>query len=269
MTIPGSVTEIPDDMISGCINLTDVTFRYGVQKIAYRAFGECPKLKSVTIPNSVTYIAPISPNVFCEQPRFVVYGYNGSAAKTWAIQSASWGAEFVALDLPFTDVTENDYFVDPVRWATNEKITAGTGDGSTFSPSATCTNAQILSFLWRAAGSPDTNIANPFQNVSDSAYYAKAAIWAYENGIVDGSFNPDAKCTRATAVTYMWKYAGSPAASGAQFKDVPAIAPYAQAVSWAVKANITAGTGADTFSPNDTCTRAQIVTFLYRGFAEN
>lgn len=162
-------------------------------------------------------------------------------------------------------MAESDYYLAPVLWAVKEKITAGTGDGTTFSPNNTCTTGRFLTFLWRAAGSPKPAILNPYRNVSDNAYYAKAAIWAYEKGIVDSDIDADALCTRASAVTYLWKYAGSPAVVGTQFADVPASAHCARAVAWAVKNGITSGTGDGTlFSPNMTCTRAQIATFLYR-----
>lgn len=168
----------------------------------------------------------------------------------------------------FIDVSSTAYYADAVKWAVDKGVTAGT-TATTFSPNDTCTTAQILTFLWRAKGSPAPVGSNPFPDVTADAYYADAAAWAYENGLVSGSsFGGNTPCTRAATVTYLWKLAGSPAAGTAAFTDVDAGAECAQAVAWAVEEGITAGTSATTFSPNTTCTRGQIVTFLYRVFAQ-
>ena len=165
----------------------------------------------------------------------------------------------------FTDVKETDWFADPVLWAVEKNITAGTSD-TTFSPNADCTTAQILSFLWRANGSPKPTMVNPFSDVKSGDWYADAAAWAYEKGLVSGTaFGGDTLCTRSMAVTYMWKAAGSPSARAASFTDVSAGAEYADAVAWAVEQGVTAGTSDTTFSPESVCTRGQIVSFLYRG----
>ncbi len=160
----------------------------------------------------------------------------------------------------FTDVKTGDYFADPVLWAVEKKITAGTS-ATTFAPNATCTQSQILTFLWRAKGEP-----KPTGTVSGTQYYATAAQWAKEQGLTD-NFSAEADCTRAMVVTYLWKLAGSPKTGTSNFTDVSANADYAQAVAWAVEQGITSGTGNGQFSPNSTCTRGQIVTFLYRAFA--
>ena len=168
----------------------------------------------------------------------------------------------------FTDVKKTDWFAEPVLWAVEKNITAGTSD-TTFSPNADCTTAQILSFLWRANGSPKPTMVNPFSDVKSGDWYADAAAWAYEKGLVSGTaFGGDTLCTRSMAVTYMWKAAGSPSARAASFTDVSAGAEYADAVAWAVEQGVTAGTSATTFSPDSVCTRGQIVSFLYRGLAE-
>ena len=165
----------------------------------------------------------------------------------------------------FTDVKTGDYFAEPVLWAVEKGITAGTSE-TTFSPNENCSVAQILSFLWRANGSPKPTTANPFSDVKSGDYYADAAAWAYEKGMVSGTaFGGNTPCTRSMAVTYMWKAAGSPSAKAASFADVSAGADYAQAVAWAVEQKITSGTSATTFSPDSVCTRGQIVSFLYRG----
>ena len=161
----------------------------------------------------------------------------------------------------FTDVKTGDYFADPVLWAVEKKITAGTS-ATTFSPNTTCTQGQILTFLWRAKGEP-----KPTGTVSGTQYYATAAQWAKEQGLTD-NFSAEADCTRAMVVTYLWKLAGSPKTGTSNFTDVSANADYAQAVAWAVEQDITSGTGNGQFSPNSTCTRGQIVTFLYRAFAK-
>jgi len=168
----------------------------------------------------------------------------------------------------FTDVKTGDFFAEPVKWAVEKGITEGTSE-TTFSPTADCYTAQILSFLWRANGSPKPTGSNPFTDVKSGDFYADAAIWAYEKGMVSGTtFGGNTLCTRSMAVMYMWKAAGSPSAKAASFADVPAGADYAQAVAWAVEQEITSGTSATTFSPDDICTRGQIVSFLYRGLAK-
>ena len=169
----------------------------------------------------------------------------------------------------FSDVKETDYFADAVQWAVERNITSGTSK-TTFSPNATCSKAQILTFLWHANGSPEPTAATPFTDVKTADYFYKAALWAAEKGLVSGStFGANTDCTRAMTVEYMWKAAGSPAPAGkADFDDVPANADYAQAVAWAVEKNITSGTGDGNFSPAATCTRGQIVTFLYRAMGK-
>lgn len=166
---------------------------------------------------------------------------------------------------PFEDVAISSYFCQPVRWAVDENITGGTS-ATTFSPYDTCTTAQILTFLWRANGSPAPTGSNAA--VPAGQYYSDAVNWAYENGLVSGTtFDAAAPCTRSATVTYLWKLAGSPAADSTAFTDVAAEAEYAQAVAWAVAEGITTGSTATMFSPNTTCTRGQIATFLYRAFA--
>ena len=167
----------------------------------------------------------------------------------------------------FTDVKASDYFATPVAWAIEKEITNGTGNNK-FSSGENCTNAQILTFLWRAYGKPEPTISNPFTNTIPEAY-TKAAIWAYEKGMVSGTtFDVDGLCSRALAVTYMWQAAGCPTpATTSSFTDVPVDAAFATAVSWAVENAITTGTSDTTFAPNDICTRGHIVTFLHRNLA--
>ena len=170
---------------------------------------------------------------------------------------------------PFTDVPAGSYYEDAVIWAVDKGITTGTS-ATTFNPNGICTRAQAVTFLWRAAGSPAAkSSAMPFTDVKAGSYYETAVLWAVENGITKGTsdtmFSPDATCTRAQIVTFLWRSQKSPAAGTANpFTDVKASAYYADAVLWAVKHNITVGTTFSIFSPDEECTRAQIVTFLYR-----
>lgn len=170
----------------------------------------------------------------------------------------------------FTDVPADAYYTAAVQWASEKGIAGGTS-ATKFSPNATCTTAQILTFLWRANGSPEPTAAASFTDVPADAYYAKAAAWAAEKGLVSGTaFGGNTPCTRLTTVMYLWKLAGQPATDRiAAFTDLSADGDGIKAVSWAVEQGITGGTGATTFSPDSTCTRGQIVTFLYRDMAQN
>ena len=168
---------------------------------------------------------------------------------------------------PFRDVPVDAYYYDAVKWAAEKGITTGQADGL-FGSDRSCTRAQIITFLWRAAGSPVVNYAMEMGDVSADAYYAEAVRWALSRGITSGTgggaFSPDDACTRAQAVTLLARALSTKAGSAANFTDVPADAYYAQAVSWAVENGITTGVGGGRFDPNATCTRAQIATFLYR-----
>ena len=174
---------------------------------------------------------------------------------------------------PFEDVKPLDYFYEPVLWSYYSGITNGT-TGTQFSPQANCTRAHVVTFLWRAAGSPEpTVIENPFEDVPSNAYYYKAVLWAAQNSITTGvsetEFAPDAVCSRAQIVTFLWRAQGSPALdSSATFSDVKEDQFYTQAVSWAIGQNITQGYEDKTFRPGKTCTRAEVVTFLYRTYAQ-
>ena len=171
---------------------------------------------------------------------------------------------------PFSDVSTSAYYYEAVKWAQEKDITGGIGNGL-FGPNQPCTRAQIVTFLWRAAGSPEPKSMSSFSDVSADSYYAKAVAWAVENGITtgtgDGKFSPDATCTREQAVAFLYRASGSPAVSGGSaFSDVAANAYYADAVAWAEKNGVTGGIGGGLFGSGNTCTRAQIVTFLYRAY---
>ena len=169
----------------------------------------------------------------------------------------------------FYDVPNGAYFYEAVKWAVKNGITTGVGN-DLFAPEQPCTRAQIVTFLWRAAGSPEPKTASSFTDVSASAYYAKAVAWAIENGITNGmtetTFAPNATCTRGQSVTFLHRALKGTASGSTNFTDVKSDAFYADAINWAVANNVTNGTSNTTFSPNADCTRAEIVTFLYRAY---
>ncbi len=172
---------------------------------------------------------------------------------------------------PFRDVPTDAYYYEAVKWAQKKGITGGIGDGL-FGPNQPCTRAQIVTFLWRAAGSPVVNYAMDLTDVPGDAYYAEAVRWALSQGITtgtaDGKFSPNAPCTRAQSVTFLFRASKASADGAPAFSDVAADAYYAEAVKWATDNGITTGTTSSTFSPGSGCTRAQIVTFLWRLYAE-
>ena len=197
---------------------------------------------------------------------------DGKYTFTMPASSVTVKATFTEEELAFTDVPADAYYAEAVKWAVTEGITSGT-TATTFAPNSGCTRGQVVTFLWRAAGEPEpSSTVNPFTDVSADAYNYKAILWAYENGITGGktatTFAPNATCTRAQIVTFLYRANGQTVDSGSAFTDVPADAYYADAVNWAVAEGITGGTTATTFAPNATCTRAQVVTFLYRDMAQ-
>ena len=169
----------------------------------------------------------------------------------------------------FYDVPNGAYFYEAVKWAVDKGITNGLSD-TMFGPYESCTRAQIVTFLWRATGSPEPKTASSFTDVPANAYYAKAVAWAVENGITNGMtatmFAPDATCTRGQSVTFLYRALKGTASGSTNFTDVQSDAFYADAINWAVANNVTNGTSNTTFSPNADCTRAEIVTFLYRAY---
>ena len=208
-------------------------------------------------------------------------GYTGDEVCTVCGEILKKGEEIPALtpkacdggkDCPskvFTDVNQALWYHLPIDWAVRNKVTTGL-TATTFGPNASCTRAQMVTFLWRAVGEPEPKSAsNPFVDVPAGQYYAKAVLWALENGVTTGvddtHFAPGNTVTRAQTVTFLWRLKHEPAPIGSQsFPDVPAGQYYAKAVMWAVENNVTNGMGNGLFAPNDNCTRAQIVTFLYR-----
>ena len=197
---------------------------------------------------------------------------DGKFTFTMPASKVTVSAEFAEIEtLDFADVSTDAYYYEAVKWAAKKGITGGTGDG-TFNPNGSCTRAHIVTFLWRAAGSPEPKSTVSFADVPADSYYAKAVAWAVENGITlgtgDGTFSPNATCTRAQSVTFLYRALGTAPTTVNGFTDVTADAFYADAVAWAVESGVTNGTSASTFSPNNGCTRAQIVTFLYRAYQD-
>ena len=195
---------------------------------------------------------------------------DGKFTFTMPASKVTVSAEFAEIEtLDFADVSTDAYYYEAVKWAQEKGITGGIGNGL-FGPNQPCTRAQIVTFLWRAAGSPEPKSMSSFADVSMDAYYAKAVAWAVENGITtgtgDGKFSPDATCTRAQSVTFLFRAIGKLVDSKAEFSDVLTDSYYANAVAWAVENGVTNGIGGGLFGPNNSCTRAQIVTFLFRAY---
>ena len=181
---------------------------------------------------------------------------------------AKWQATPLALLIPFIDIPENSYFYPAVCWGHDCGVVT---PATHFNPNAACTRADMLTFLWRAAGSPDSKLTYmPFTDVPEQAYYYEAVQWALEQGITKGTnnllFRPDSTVTRAEAVTFLYRYAGKATTASNPFTDVTADDWFYDSVRWANANGITTGTTASTFSPYDTCTRAQVMTFLWRYF---
>lgn len=201
-------------------------------------------------------------------PKFYEINQNGSLTAYSAASSGTQQLGQSASGLDFKDVPANAYYLDAVKWAVDQNITGGTS-ANTFSPNASCTRAQMVTFLWRAAGSPaPKSTTNPFKDISSTDYFYNAVLWAVENGITSGTgadtFSPGATVTRGQTVTFLHRAAGSPLAGSSGFNDVSDGAYYAKAVAWAAENGITSGTGNNKFSPGADCTRSQIVTLLYR-----
>lgn len=252
--------------------ITTVIIEAGVNSICIQAFDGCDKLVSIFIPSTITRIGS-SAFSRCDNLRDVYYADNESQWNSLLKQGEIELPAGVAIHFKnsgFLDVPADGWYAEPVSWAVAQGITTGTSS-TTFSPNETCTNAQVITFIWRACGEPEPIIDNPFDDISEDKYYYKAALWAYANEMVtDSSFQASKPCTRSMAMTYLWKEAGSPGVVlDSQFTDINDNDDCALAVAWALEAEITDGTSDSTFSPATTCTRAHIITFLYRTFGEH
>lgn len=273
---PSTLKTIHTYAFYGLTALEELTLPEGVEMVGARAFQYCYNLRELSLPATLTAMGT---NTF-DSGKLQTVRYAGSKAEWEQIYGTGMAFDkdhVVTLicagdPIPvggFSDVYERNYFADSVLWAVEERITEGTSK-TTFSPNATCTRAQILTFLWRAAGSPQPEGENPFADVGEADYYLQPAVWACEQGLVSGGvLDGGQPCTRADVVTYLWKLAGAPEVGTHGFSDVPAEGDRAQAVAWAVEKGITSGTGTGRFSPDAACTRAQIVTFLYRDFGQD
>lgn len=252
--------------------ITTAIIETGVNSICIQAFDGCDKLVSIFIPSTITRIGS-SAFSGCDNLRDVYYSGNESQWNSLLKQGEIELPAGVAIHFKnsgFLDVPADGWYAEPVSWAVAQGITTGTSS-TTFSPNETCTNAQVITFIWRACGEPEPIIDNPFDDISEDKYYYEAALWAYANEMVtDSSFQASKPCTRSMAMTYLWKEAGSPGVVlDSQFTDINDNDDCALAVAWALEAEITDGTSDSTFSPATTCTRAHIITFLYRTFGEH
>ena len=273
--LSGTVTYVEPSYHSG--SSSDPTYSVTVDKTENGSVTVSPKNAS----KGETVTITTKPSEGYELGSIEVLDKNGDSLKLKDLGNGKYSfvmpdgkvsveAEFVkTAATSFADVPANAYFADAVKWAVDKGITNGLSD-TMFGPYASCTRAQIVTFLWRAAGSPEPKTASSFTDVPVSAYYAKAVAWAVENGITNGmtetTFAPDATCTRGQSVTFLHRALKGTASGSANFTDVPANAFYADAVNWAVASDVTNGTSNTTFSPNADCTRAEIVTFLYRAY---
>ena len=266
VSIGEGVLNIPGNGFNRCDKLENLYLKEGIIDPGRQNFIGCTSLKTIHYSGSESdpVFAEFRENfaIMCECPNEVEYHYNCD------------GGDYISPpptpSTGFTDVKSTDYFADAVKWAVENNITAGKGN-NLFKPNDKCTRGEIVTFLWRSAGSPEPRTAvNPFKDVKEKDYYYKAVLWAVENDITAGkgagTFKPGDKCSRAEAMTFMWRAAGEPAPNGSgSFKDVVSGSFYEKAVGWAVAKGITAGKGTGTFKPNDKCSRAEIVSFLYRG----
>ncbi len=298
--LPEGITSIGASAFSDCTSLKELTVPQNVVQIGEYAFRNCPELVSITLPGAVAKWG-VDMFIGSTSLKHVVYTGSEANAPDWQkycilpsahIHYDAKGTEahwvtkgdntYFYCELcekavigtvpstPFTDVSAGMYYYEPVVWAVEEGITTGTS-ATTFSPDKDCTRGQIVTFLWRAYGSPEpTNTTHSFTDIEANAYYYKAVLWAVENGITTGTstttFSPDKTCTRGQAVTFLWRAQGRPTPKTTEnpFTDVSEADYFYAPVLWAAEENITTGTSATTFSPTKTCTRGQIVTFLYR-----
>ena len=276
IVIGSGITSIGKAAFQGCAYVKSVDIANGVTKICRGAFTQCWALESVIIPTSVNTIEMTAfGNAISGSTMNDVY-YCGSAAQWGRISIGEHNDSLLKAsfhynydpNMSFTDVASGSYCYDAVQWAVANGITKGT-DTTHFSPNAGCTRGQVVTFLWRAAGEPTVGGNVRFVDVAPGSYCYEAVKWAVANGITNGTdathFSPNATCTRGQVVTFMYRAEGEPAVGGnVGFVDVAPGSYCYEAVKWAVANGITKGTDTTHFSPNATCTRGQVVTFLYR-----
>ena len=276
IVIGSGITSIGRAAFQGCAYVKSVDIANGVTKICRGAFTQCWALESVIIPTSVNTIEMAAFGTTISGSTMDDVYYCGSAAQWGRISIGEHNDSLLKAsfhynydpNMNFTDVAAGSYCYDAVQWAVANGITNGT-DATHFSPNAGCTRGQVVTFLWRAAGEPVVSGNVGFVDVAAGSYCYNAVQWAVAKGITKGTdtthFSPNATCTRGQVVTFMYRAAGEPAVGGSVgFVDVAAGSYCCNAVQWAVANGITKGTDTTHFSPNATCTRGQVVTFLYR-----
>ena len=288
ITVPGSVGKIEDHTFFNCSDLATVTLGEGITSIGRQAFASryTTGLTTLNLPSTLTKIN--GSEAFWGAKNLLEVNFAGTREVWKAVEMDDYvrtQLEAVihygdiapevtptpppAAENPFTDVKDNDWFFNPVQWAVQNNVTGGL-TATTFGPNASCTRAQVVTFLYAAAGKPEVNPTNnPFTDVKESDWFYKPVMWAVENGITGGltatTFGPNETCTRAQVVTFLYAAAGKPAIGSTDhpFTDVKSGDWYLNPVLWAVEKGVTGGKTANTFAPNETCTRAQVVTFLY------
>ena len=279
LTIPSGVATIPGQAFFNCSSLNWLLIREGVSKITNSAFSNCTSLTTLILPASITSIEG-NAFLYCDSIEDVYYC--GTGEEDWNAIDIGYGdngtlttaARHYAI---FTDVKNPEkFFFFPVYWALDNEITTGVknadGTYTRFNPNGECTRAEVVTFLYRMAGKPAYEYTKePFTDAKTDKWYSDGVYWAAANNITTGTskttFSPNQACTRGQVVTFLYRAAGSPAvdtSAGNPFTDVKSDKFFYNAVLWAVANDITTGTSGTTFSPNDTCTRGQVVTFLYR-----
>jgi len=298
-TIPDTVTEIGGFAFAQCTSLNDISIGTGITKISENLFFNCSSLTSLVIPDDITLIERRAFRE-CNSLVSITIGKGVTSIGEDAFEKCSsltdiyfggsedeWDAIAQNVEIPngavvhfsggmsdrpnrFTDVKPGAFYADAVLWAVENEITTGTSK-TTFSPDDGCTRGQVVTFLWRSATSPTSETQNnPFSDVKTTDYFFRPVLWALENKITKGTtvnkFSPSDVCTRGQIVTFLWRAAGEPEPSQKDnpFDDVKDSDFFYKAVLWAVENDITRGTSASKFSPAETCTRGQVVTFLFR-----
>jgi len=287
ITIPNSVTRICNGAFMGCTGFSGIAIPPSVKAIEEHAFQGCTGLTWLSLPREIeelntnsnsgsnkgSYNELLTDYVFYGCNNLTVFVYPGTYAEAYlrdkGVKYDYYPDAETSSNPVFEDVHPEMYYADPIAWAVATGITAGTS-ATTFSPDNKCIHGQIIAFLYRAAGSPDVSGQAYYKYADPEDYYYKPILWAQSCGIMakDMYFSVSSYCTRMEAIRYMWIYAGKKASNTAvPFTDIGTNADDIAAVAWALENSVTAGTSETTFSPNNTCTRAQIVTFLWRAFA--